>query len=153
MGVLILLIIEIVMTILFTRRASPRVNSILSTFARSILSFLNNVCFTRPKLSFFFPPSHPFSLRSKNSQIKYPIIHVKSLHSFPSCSYPVISHEDAQELQVHHSSFSFLLRWSKFKLSVLIISLSLIQIFFPCWRFLPKPLLFIHLSLFLPGVP
>ena len=44
---------------------------------------------------------------------------------FRQCSYPVISHEDAQEFQVHHPPFFLLLRWIQCKLSVLIISFSL----------------------------
>ena len=53
--------IEIVMSILFNRRVSLQVDPIISTFARSTLSILNGVCFIRPKLCLFFPPSHPFS--------------------------------------------------------------------------------------------
>ena len=34
---------------------------------------------------------------------------------FFQCSYPVISHEDAQQFQVHHPPFSFLLRWIQFQ--------------------------------------
>src|SRR4051812_19119081 len=51
-----------------------------STSARSTLSILNGVCFIRPKLSFFFPPSHPFSSDS-DFLIKYHFIDGKSLHS------------------------------------------------------------------------
>ena len=43
---------------------------------------------------------------------------------FFQCSYPVISHEDAQQFQVHHPSLLFLLRWIQFKLSIFIIFLS-----------------------------
>ena len=39
----------------------------------------------------------------------------------------MISHEDAQQFQVHHPSLLFILRWIQFKLSVLIISLSSFQ--------------------------
>ena len=60
MGVLILLFIEIVMSILSNRCASLQVDPIISTFVRSILSFLNGVCFIRPQVAFVFPPSHPF---------------------------------------------------------------------------------------------
>ena len=58
MGVLILLIIEIVMSIFSNRCASLQVDPIISTSARSFLSFLNAVCFIRPKLSLFsYPPT------------------------------------------------------------------------------------------------
>ena len=67
MGVLILLIIEIVMSILFNRCASLQVDLIISTFVRSILSFLNGIRFIRPQVAFVFPPSHPFSSRTQIS--------------------------------------------------------------------------------------
>ena len=73
-GVLILrceyqscMIIEIFMSILFNRRVSLQVDPFISTFVRSILSFINSVCFIRPKLSLFFLPAHPFSSRTQNS--------------------------------------------------------------------------------------
>lgn len=40
-------------------------NPIISTFARSIPTFLNGAHFIRPKLPLFSPPSHPFSSTSK----------------------------------------------------------------------------------------
>ena len=64
MGVVILLIIEIVMSILSNRCASFQVDPIISTFARSPLSFLNGVCFIRPKLFLFSRPPTPFSSRT-----------------------------------------------------------------------------------------
>ena len=77
-----------------------------STSARSILSFLNGVCFIRPKLSLFYRPP---TLLFKDSfiLIKYPFIHVKSLHSFQSMFLPGDYHEVGQEFQVHHSSLFF----------------------------------------------
>ena len=70
MGVLILSIIEIVMSILSNRCASLQVDPIIPIFARSILSFLNCVCFIRPKLPLF---SHHPTLFFKDSDllIKY----------------------------------------------------------------------------------
>ena len=44
----------------FQPTCSFQVDTIISTFARSILSSLNDVCFIHPKLPLFFPPSHPF---------------------------------------------------------------------------------------------
>ena len=67
MGVLILSIIEIVMSILSNRCASFQVDPIISTFARSPLSFLNGVCFIRPKLFLFSRPPTPFSSRTQIS--------------------------------------------------------------------------------------
>ena len=102
MGVLILLIIEIVMSILSNRCASLQVDPIISTFVRSILSFLNGIRFIRPQVAFVFPPSHPFlqGLRFLN---QVSILLMRSLFIlFFQCSYPVISHEDAQQFQVHH---------------------------------------------------
>ena len=58
---------EIVMSILFNRRVSLQVDPIISTIARSILSFLNGVCFIRPQVAFVFPPSQPFSSRTQIS--------------------------------------------------------------------------------------
>ena len=46
---------------------------------------------------------------------------------FFQCSYPVISHEDDQQIQVHHPSLSFLPRWTQVKLSVLIVLFSSFQ--------------------------
>ena len=40
--------------------ASLQVDPIISTFVRSILSFLNGIRFIRPQVAFVFPPSHPF---------------------------------------------------------------------------------------------
>ena len=62
---------------------------------------------------------------------------------FRQCSYPVILRKMLRELQVHHSSFSFLSGGLKFKLSVLIIFLSSLQCFL-----IPVHLSIIHLSLF-----
>ena len=72
--------------------------------ARSILSFLNGVCFVHPKLSLFFPPSLPlFFFKESDVLIRYPFILVKSLFSFSV--KPVILMKILTELQVRHSSF------------------------------------------------
>ena len=55
-----------------------------SPSARSILSFLNSVCFVHPKLSLFFTTLPPLFFKDSYIIIKYPFIHVKSLHSFQS---------------------------------------------------------------------
>ena len=75
-----------------------------SPSARSILSFLNGVCFVHPKLPLFSRPP-TFFFKDSYILIKYPFIHVKSLHSFQSMFLPGGSHEDV--LQVYHSSFLF----------------------------------------------
>ena len=61
-----------------------------STSARSTLSFLKGVCFIRPKLSLFFPPSHPYFFKDSDFWIKYHFIDRKSLHSCLSMFYPVV---------------------------------------------------------------
>ena len=43
-----------------------------STSARSILSFLNGVCFIYPQVAFVFPPSHPFFFKDSDFLIGYP---------------------------------------------------------------------------------
>ena len=65
MWIPILLITEVVMSILSNRCASFQVDPIISTFARSSLSFLNDVCFIRPKLPLFSRPPTPFSSRTQ----------------------------------------------------------------------------------------
>ena len=74
-----------------------------STSARSILSFLNVVRFIRPQVAFVFPRSHPFFSKESDFLIKYPFIHVKSIHSFQSMFLPGDYHEVGQEFQVRHS--------------------------------------------------
>ena len=80
---------------------------IISTFASSILSFLNGVCFIRPKLSLFFPPSHPF-LQELRFLSQVSILLMGSLSIlFRQCSYPVILRKILTELQVYYSSALF----------------------------------------------
>ena len=78
-----------------------------STSARSILCFLNGVCYIFPKLPLF---SHPPTFFFKDSfiLIKYPFIHVKSLHSFQSMFLSGDSQEDTNEA----SSSSFFVLFS-----------------------------------------
>ena len=56
--------------------------------------FLNGVCFIRPKLSLFFPPSHPCFFKDPDFLIKYPCYRWKSLYSFPSMFLSGDSQED-----------------------------------------------------------
>ena len=63
---------------------------------------------------------------------------------FRQCSYPVSSHEDAQQFQVHHPSLLFLLRWIQLKLIVLIIALSSFQMLSRAGVPFNHPLLAIH---------
>ena len=79
------LFIEIVIPILFPTGA-PLFEMIPSFYpsARSILSFLNGVCSVFLKLPLFSRPPTPFFFKDPDFLIKYPFIHVKSLHSFQS---------------------------------------------------------------------
>ena len=79
-----------------------------STSARSTLSFLTGVCFIRPQVAFLFPPSHPFSSRTKISSSSIHFIDGKFLHSFPSMFLSGDSHEDSNGA----SSSSFLIPFS-----------------------------------------
>ena len=116
-------------------------DSIISTSARSILSFLNGVCFIRPQVAFVFP--HP-TLFFKDSfiLIKYPFIHVKSLHSFPSMFLSGDSQEDTNGALTSSLFVLFLLQWIKFKLcrSYLFLVSNVFLV--------PVHLLIIHFSLF-----
>ena len=57
--------------------------------ARSILSFLKGVCFVHPKLSLFSHPPTLFLQGLLYILIKYPFIHVKSLHPFQSMFWSI----------------------------------------------------------------
>ena len=77
-----------------------------------------------PKFSLFFRPPTLFlqGLRFLN---RVSILLMGSLSIlFRQCFYPVILRKILTELQVHHPSLLFLVRWIHFKLSVLIIFLS-----------------------------
>ena len=50
-----------------------------------------------------FSAHPPLFFKDSDFLVKYPSIHVKSLHSFPSCSYPVILMKILTELQIRHS--------------------------------------------------
>ena len=94
------------MPILFYRGVSLQVDPITSTFTRSIISS-SQCCLFHPSPSClcFFPPTHPFSLRTKISLSSIYLMIMKSLHSFPSTFLPGGSHEDA--LLVQYSPFFF----------------------------------------------
>ena len=83
-----------------------KMNPSFSPSARSILSFLNGVCFVHPKLSLF---SHPPTLFFKDLYIliMYPFIHVKSLHSFQSMFLSGDSQEDTNGASSSLFSVSF----------------------------------------------
>ena len=117
------------MSILFNRCVSLQVVSIFFNI-RKINSKFSHRCLFHPSPSCLcFPALPPFFFKDSDFLIKYHFIDGKSLLLFFQCSYPVISHEDAQQFQVHHPSLVFLLRWTQFKLSVLIIFPSLFQVF------------------------
>ena len=108
--------------------------------------FVNDVCFICPKLPLFSRPATLF-LQGHIFLNSLSILWMWSLSIlFCQCSYPVILKKILTELQVHHSSFSFLLRWIQFKLSVLIISLSSCQMLSHAGAPLNHSLLAIHLS-------
>ena len=106
------------------------------------LSFLLDiVCFIRPKLPLFFPPTHPFFFEDSEFLIKYPFIHMKSLHSFPSMFLSGDSQEDANGAS---SSSFFVLFYPMNSIQALPI------ISFPRCKYLLMPvhLIFSHFSLF-----
>ena len=115
-----------------------------SPSVRSILSFLNDVCFIHPKLPLFSCPPTLF-FKDSDFSIKYPFIDGKPLHPFPSMFLSGDSQEDTNGAS--SSSFSFLLRWIQFKFSVLITFLSLFQMFSHAGAPLNHPPLAIHVYL------
>ena len=119
------------------RRASLQVDPIISTFARSILSFLNGVCFIRLKLPLFSCPPTLFlqGLRFLN-QVSFLLMRSLFILFF-QCSYPVIPHEDAQQFQVHQPSLLFLLRWINLSFGVDHIS-SFRFTYLPMWISYPR---------------
>ena len=116
-----------------------------SPSARSILSFLNgihSIC----QVVFVFPALPPFFLQGPRSLNHVSFLLMGSLSIlFRQCSYPVILRKILTELQVYHSSFSFLLRWIQLKLSVLIVFLPSFQMLSHAGAPLNHPLLAIHL--------
>ena len=119
------------MLILSNRRASLQVDPIISTFARSSLSFFFSMvfvssvpsclCFSRPP-TLFFKDSHFL--------IKYPFYwcEVSSFFSF-NVLIRWFSHEDTNGASSLLFFVLFLLRWTKFKPSMLVTFLSLFQMF------------------------
>ena len=102
---------------------------IISTSARFNPSSSQRCSFHSSQAAFVLPPSHPF-LQGLGFLNQVSILLMGSLSIlFCQCSYPVILRKILTELQVYHSSFSFLLRWLQFKLSVLIIFPSSFQVF------------------------
>ena len=130
MGVLILLIIDIVMSILSNWCASLQVDPIISTFVRSILSFLNGIHSIFPKLPLFSRPPTLFlqGLRFLN-QVSILLMGSFSI-LFRQCSYPVILRKILTELQVYHSS-------SLFFSGGLISSFGVDHIYSFCFTYLP----------------
>ena len=63
-----------------------------------------------------FPALPPFFLKDSDFLIKYPFIHVKSLHSFPSMFLSGDSQEDTNGALTSSLFVLFLLQWIKFKL-------------------------------------
>ena len=112
-------------------------------------SFLNVVCFIHLQVAFVFPAHPPFFFKESDVLIKYPLYSCEvSPFLFRQCSYPVILRKILMELQVYYSSFSFLLRWIKFKLCC--------SYHFPRFKcfLMPVHLLIIHFSSFIcSGVP
>ena len=84
------MIIEIIMLILFDRCASLQVDPNISTFARSILSFLNGIHSICPKLPLFSRPPTLF-LQGFRFLNHVSILWMWSFSIlFNQCSYPVI---------------------------------------------------------------
>ena len=150
-GVLILrceyksfMIIEIVMSILFNRCASLQVDPIISTFVRSILSFLNGIRFICPQVAFVFLPSHPFLLQGLIYLNQVSILWMWSFFiPFFQCSYLVILMKMLKEA----SSLSFFALFSSPVDSIQALSI----ISFPHFKcfLMPVHLLIIHLLLFM----
>ena len=128
MRILIPLIIEIVMSTIFqTGVFLSKWSRSFSTFARSILSFLNGVSFIRPKLSLFSRPPTLFlqGLRFLN-HVSFYLWEVSSLFSFNVLIrwFPMKMLNSFKFIILHSR---LLFWWIQFKLSVLIIFLSSCQ--------------------------
>ena len=108
------------------------------------LVLCNGVCFIRPKLPLFSHPPTLFlqGLRFLN-QVSFLLMRSLFILFF-QCSYPVISHEDTNGASSLLFFVFFLLRWTKFKPSMLVTFLSLFSNVF----LVPVHLLIIHFSLF-----
>ena len=102
------MIIEIVMSILFNRRASLQVDPIISTFARSILRSLQRCLLHPSQVVFVFPALPPLFFKDSDILIKYPSYGCEVSPFFSRrCSYPAILRKILTELQVHYSSSLF----------------------------------------------
>ena len=106
--------------------------------------FSQRYLFHLPQVAFVFPALPPFFFEDSDFLIKYPFIDGKSLYSFASMFLSGDSQEDTNGASSLLFFVSFLLRWIQFKLSVLIISLSLFKCFL-----MPVHLLITHFSIFL----
>ena len=103
MWILILLIIEVVMSILSNRCDSLQDDPIIFPI-RKINSKSSQRYLFHPSPSFLcFPALPPFFFKGPDFLIKYPFIHVRSLHSFQSMFLLGDYHEVGQEFQVRHS--------------------------------------------------
>ena len=104
---------------------------IISTFRRSILSFLNGIRFIRPQVAFVFPPSHSFlqGLIYFN-QVSIYSCEVSSLFSINVWIRWSLM-KMLTELQVHYSSSLFFSGGLISSLGV-IISLPVVSHIFPC---------------------
>ena len=106
--------------------------------------FSHRCLFHPSQVVFLFAHPPTFFFKDSYMLIKYPCIHVKSIHSFQSMFLPGDYHEVGQEFQVHHPSFFF---FSGGSISS-----------FQCWSysfprvtcfFIPVHLLIFHFSLFI----
>ena len=100
------MIIEIVMSILFNRRASFQVDLIIFNIRKINSKFSQRCLFHLSPSCLCFPALPPFFFKDSDFLIMYPFIYVKSLHSFNQCSDPVIPREDTNRAS---SSSSFVL--------------------------------------------
>ena len=117
------MIIEIVMSILFNRRISLQVDPIIF-YIRKINSKSSQRYMFHPfQVAFVLATLPPFFFKDSDFLIKYPFYRWKSLHSFPSCSYPVILMKMIKEA----SSVSFF---------VSLIFPGVFNAIFQCWSYL-----------------
>ena len=109
------------------RCASLRDDPIILPIRKINSKFSQRCLFRSSQVVFVFP--HPPTLFFKDSfiLIKYPFIHVKSLHSFQSMFWSSDPSWRCSRASSSSSSVFLLRRWIQFKLSVLIIFLSSCQ--------------------------
>ena len=104
---------------------------------------LNGVTFIRSKLTLFFPPTHPFSSRTRISLSSIYLMNMKSLHSFSSMFLSGDSHEDSNGAS--SSSFLVLFFSGGFNSS---FGIKHTPFLFAQCLFMPVHLLIFHFSLF-----